>query len=167
MTIVYQPIGVIHSPFDTPENMPIQPASAASRPGWVEVFPAFERGLADLEGFSHLILIYHFHQVGGMRLTVTPFMDHQPRGVFATRAPLRPNPIGLSVVQLLSRVGCRLEIANLDVLDGTPLLDIKPYIPDFDQVLTARIGWLETARQQIPQRRSDGRFSDQDQERKD
>jgi tRNA-Thr(GGU) m(6)t(6)A37 methyltransferase TsaA len=158
VSIVYQPIGVIHSPFQSIENMPIQPTAAIGIRGTVELFEEFTAGLKDLEGFSHIILLYHFHRVTGSRLAVTPFLDQEPRGVFATRAPTRPNPIGLSAVRLLSIEGNVLQIENVDILDGTPLLDIKPYVPEFDHCEVERTGWLAAARGQVRDKRSDHRF---------
>jgi tRNA-Thr(GGU) m(6)t(6)A37 methyltransferase TsaA len=158
MEISYRPIGIIHSPFTNIEGMPIQPTGASGIQGTVEVFPEFAEGLKDLAGFSHIMLLYHFHQVQEAKLVVTPFMDPQPRGVFATRAPKRPNPIGLSIVRLLSIEQNILRIENVDILDGTPLLDIKPYVPDFDQPPADRVGWLEQAKGQVRRQRSDNRF---------
>lgn len=158
MEITYRPIGVIHSPFTEKKGMPIQPTGAANVRGTVEVLPEFAPGLADLAGFSHIILLYHFHRAGAARLTVTPFMDTQPRGLFSTRAPTRPNPIGLSIVRLLAVEQNKLYIENVDILDGTPVLDIKPYVPDFDQHPADRVGWLERAKGQVRNRRSDARF---------
>ena len=143
MHISYRPIGVIHSPFQTIEGMPIQPAGAAGVQGSVEVWQEFAAGLQDLEGFSHIILLYHFHRVKEARLVVTPFMDTEPRGVFATRAPKRPNPIGLSVVRLVGREENVLHIENVDILDSTPLLDLKPYVPALDAYPEAWVGWRE------------------------
>jgi len=158
MGISYRPIGVIHSPFTDIEGMPIQPTGAFGIKGTVEVFPEFVEGLKDLEGFSHVILLYHFHRVQGAKLVVTPFMDSRPHGVFATRAPKRPNPIGLSIVRLLGIEQNILRIENVDILDGTPLLDIKPYVPEFDQPPADRMGWLEQAKGRVQSKRSDGRF---------
>lgn len=158
MSIAYQPIGVIHSPFQSIERMPIQPAGATGIRGEVELFAEFAAGLKDLEGFSHIILLYHFHRVAQPRLIVTPFLDSESRGVFATRAPTRPNPIGLSIVKLLSVQGNLLQIENVDILDGTPLLDIKPYAPQFDHHEVQRTGWLASAKGKVTDRRSDGRF---------
>jgi tRNA-Thr(GGU) m(6)t(6)A37 methyltransferase TsaA len=158
MKIEYAPIGIIHSPFIEPEGMPIQPAGAKGAKGTVEVFKAFRRGLKDLEGFSHVILLYHFHRSRGFNLQVVPFMDSKLRGLFATRAPKRPNPIGLSVVQLEKIKGHVLHIRDVDILDGTPLLDIKPYVPKFDPPVKVRIGWLQKARNAVSNRRSDNRF---------
>ncbi len=138
--------------------MPIQPAGAIGVKGTVEVFEEYRPGLRDLDGFSHIILLYHFHRSQGYNLSVTPFMDSEPRGLFATRAPKRPNPIGLSVVQLDKIEGGMLHIQNVDILDGTPLLDIKPYVPDFDVAAGVRTGWLEKARKTVLDRKSDDRF---------
>lgn len=144
MKIAFQPIGVIHTPFTEPQGMPIQPAGAKGVKGTVEIFAEFRAGLKDLEGFSHIILLYHFHRSRGFTLEVVPFMDSEPRGLFATRAPRRPNPIGLSVVQLDRVQDGVLHIQNIDVLDGTPLLDIKPYVPGFDIRQDVRTGWYAT-----------------------
>jgi len=158
MKIEYQKIGLIHSPFKNIREMPIQPVGASGIKGIVEVFPAFTEGLKDVEGFSHIILLYHFHQIKESMLLVTPFLDSQPRGVFATRAPKRPNPIGLSVVKLDGIEGNILHVENVDILDGTPLLDIKPYIPQFDNHPADRVGWLEKAKGRVRNQKSDGRF---------
>jgi tRNA-Thr(GGU) m(6)t(6)A37 methyltransferase TsaA len=115
--------------------------------------------LKDLGGFSHIILIYHFHQISEKyALEVKPFLDDTPRGIFATRAPRRPNPIGISVVRLEKIEGARLYISNVDILDGTPLLDIKPYVPDFDREEDIRIGWLTNKVHQATSKKSDERF---------
>jgi len=138
--------------------MPIQPTGASGAQGIVEIFPQFQEGLSDLEGFSHIILLYHLHRSEGFRLTVTPFLDNQPRGLFSTRAPKRPNPIGLSVVKLVKREENTLHIENVDILDGTPLLDIKPYVPAFEPDIDIRVGWLEEANEEARNKRSDDRF---------
>jgi tRNA-Thr(GGU) m(6)t(6)A37 methyltransferase TsaA len=158
MKIEYQNIGLIHSPFNNIREMPIQSVGASGIKGIVEVFPAFTEGLKDVEGFSHIILLYHFHQIKESMLLVTPFLDSQPRGVFATRAPKRPNPIGLSVVKLDGIEGNILHVENVDILDGTPLLDIKPYVPEFDNHPADRVGWLEKAKGRVRSQKSDGRF---------
>jgi tRNA-Thr(GGU) m(6)t(6)A37 methyltransferase TsaA len=156
--IAYEPIGVIHSPYTSVENMPIQAAAASRTRGHVELLPEYVGGLADLVGFSHIILLYHFHLAGPPHLTVVPFLDREPRGIFATRAPLRPNPIGLSIVTLVGIAGTILTIEGIDVVDGTPLLDIKPYIPMFDHYEGARIGWLAGHESDLERKRSDDRF---------
>jgi len=158
MNIQLQPIGVIHTPFTDPKGMPIQPPGGARVQGTVEVFPAFREGLQDLDGFSHVILLYHFHRSDGYRLRMAPFMDSVERGLFATRAPRRPNAIGLSVVKLNRIEDGVLYVENLDILDGTPLVDIKPYVPEFDEQLDVRTGWLHEVRKTVSERRSDDRF---------
>lgn len=135
------PIGVIHSPFTQQKETPIQP-SLSQAIGHVEVYPEYAEGLHDLEGFSHIILLYVFHCSAGYALQVKPFLDKHPRGLFATRHPCRPNPIGISTLKLLAVQGNVLDIEGVDVLDGTPLLDIKPYVPGFDiKESEIRIGW--------------------------
>lgn len=141
--VEFRPIGVLHSPFREAAGTPIQGAFAPDAEGTAEVFEEFAEGLTDLEGFSHLYLIYLFDRSLDYALMVTPFRDSTPRGVFATRAPRRPNPLGLSIVRLLAREGNVLRLAEVDFLDGTPLLDIKPYVPAFDCRTDCRSGWLE------------------------
>lgn len=157
--IAFKPIGVLHSPFTDPAQMPAQPSSAAGVIGYAHIDPDFVGGLLDLDGFSHLILLYHFHRTQRQDLIVTPFFDHAPHGIFATRAPTRPNPIGLSVVELEAVDGATLHLRNVDFLDGTPLLDIKPYIPAFDHPAPVRTGWLAASPDEISRKRSDDRFS--------
>jgi len=156
--IVYRPIGILHTPFRDLAGMPIQPTGEASAPGTAEIFPSFADGLKDLEGFSHIILLYHLHQVKRTDLRVVPFLGMEVRGVFATRAPTRPNPIGLSVVRLQAIEDNVLHLANVDILDGTPLLDIKPYVPAFDRPKRARAGWLEVVQREVRTRQADDRF---------
>jgi tRNA-Thr(GGU) m(6)t(6)A37 methyltransferase TsaA len=157
MDIHYTPIGVVHSPHEHPEGTPIQPSRAEKVRGTVEVFPEYEDGLSDLEGFSHIILLCHLHRSSGYRLKVVPFLDTELRGVFATRAPRRPNPIGLSVVRLVERRGRILSIEGVDMLNGTPVLDIKPYVGEFDGRPRIRTGWLGRARSR--REVADDRFS--------
>lgn len=156
MTI--EPIGIVHSPFKDIAAMPIQPSGAHGIAGQIELHPELVEGLNDLDGFSHIIVIYQFHRVTATRLTVTPFLDSRPRGVFATRAPTRPNPLGLSVLTLIGISGNILLVENVDLLDGTPVLDIKPYVPEFDRPEKVRIGWLEQATDRSRTVRSDTRF---------
>ena len=156
--IRYKPIGVIHSPFRQPKGTPIQPAGAQGIDGRVEVFPEYAQGLKDLEGFSHVILIYHFHLSKGVSLKVKPFMDGEAHGVFAMRGPSRPNPIGISVVRLVKIEDNMLHIQDIDIVDGTPLLDIKPYVPKFDVREAEKIGWLEKNVHKLPTSKDDGRF---------
>ena len=156
--INYKPIGIIHSPFKEIEGTPIQPAGAEGIQATIEVFPEYSRGLKDLEGFSHIILLYHFHLTQGYSLEVKPFLDEATHGLFATRSPLRPNPIGVSVVRLIEVKGPVLQIEDVDIVDNTPLLDIKPYVPDFDQRTAVLTGWLSGKSDNVRIRRADKRF---------
>ena len=156
--IEFKPIGIIHTLFTKPEGVPIQPTGAVGIRGTIELFNEYHAGLKDLEGFSHIILLYHFHRSQGFNLQVVPFMDSELRGLFATRAPKRPNPIGISVVQLDKIENGVLHIQNVDIMDGTPLLDIKPYVPEFDSPQDIRTGWLGQARKTVSGRKSDNRF---------
>ena len=153
-----QHIGIIRSPFTELADMPIQPKGAADITGTIIIATELERGLDDIEGFSHLYLLYLFHRVQRTELSVVPFMDDKPRGIFSTRSPLRPNHIGLSIVELLGRDKNVLAIRGVDILDGTPLIDIKPYIAQFDEVGVSRSGWLSATAEEIRRRRSDNRF---------
>jgi tRNA-Thr(GGU) m(6)t(6)A37 methyltransferase TsaA len=141
--IIFTPVGVIRSPFTEQKGTPIQPKAAASIGGTVEVFPEYSAGLKDLDGFDRIILIYHLNCIKEGKLAVTPYLDNQPRGIFATRSPCRPNPIGISCVKLIAVRENILEIEELDILDGTPLLDIKPYVPGFDHFEVKRAGWFD------------------------
>lgn len=138
--------------------MPIQPAGAKGVAGTIEIDPRYQEGLADLDGFSHIILIYHFHLSEGYSLLVKPFLDENLRGVFSTRAPRRPNSMGLSVVRLVKVEGSTLYVENLDIVDGTPLLDIKPYVPDLNGITAARIGWLSGKVARAREAKADERF---------
>ena len=140
--VILKPIGIVHTPYKTREEIPYQ-GCKSNKVGEVEVFKEFQEGLFDLDGFSHLILLYLFHKSVSYSLKVKPFLDNNLRGIFATRHPRRPNPIGLSVVRLLAKKENILQIAEVDILDGTPLLDIKPYVPRFDQRDKVKVGWLE------------------------
>jgi len=153
-----QPIGTIHSPYTNLANMPIQPRGAADTAGRVEVFPDYADGLADLAGFSHIYLIYLFHKATRTELSVIPFMDTVKRGVYATRSPLRPNHLGMSLVQLTGIKDNFLHILGVDILNGTPLIDIKPYIPGFDHVENAESGWMTHSGDAVAEKRSDSRF---------
>jgi len=143
MEITMHSIGIIHSPFNKKDQTPIQ-SSRSQAVGLVELYPEFVDGLKDIENLSHIHLLYVFHESSGYTLQVKPFLDDQEHGIFTTRYPYRPNPIGLSTVRLVSRQGNELTIEGVDVLDGTPLLDIKPYVPDFDHRTDVRVGWYET-----------------------
>jgi len=137
-----KPIGIIRSPFRNKEETPIQPFKSKSI-GKIEIYKKYKKGLDDIDGFSHLILIYRFHKSKGFKLLVRPFLDNKLRGLFATRAPRRPNQIGISVVKLLSRKDNILIVKGIDALDKTPLLDIKPYVPEFSTTTKVKIGWLK------------------------
>jgi len=151
--VQYEPIGVIKTPYKMKKGTPIQPPGARDVKGTVELNPEYTDGLKDLDGFTHIILVYHFHRTDGHSLHVQPYMDQTKRGVFATRIPGRPNPIGISVVRLDEIQGNTLHVRDVDILDGTHLLDIKPYVPEFD----AEIGWLTNRVQRLQKTRSDGR----------
>ncbi len=153
--IRYKVIGVIHSPFTSPRGMPIQPAGARGVKGTVHLKEEYAPGLKDLEGFSHIILLYHFHLSRGSPLQLKPYMDDALRGVFATRAPTRPNPIGLSVVRLLKIEGKVLHVEDVDIVDSTPLLDIKPYVPEFDRREEVKRGWLSGRAERVEDARAD------------
>ena len=157
-TFTYTPIGTIHSPYEDLSGMPIQPTGARGVRGTIDIFPEYYNGLRDLDGFSRIILIFVFHKSTEYTLVVKPFLDDTQRGVFATRAPKRPNAIGLSIVRLTGMHGYTLAIEDVDILDGTPLLDIKPYVPAFDAYPDAASGWLEPVAQNAESFRSDARF---------
>jgi tRNA (adenine37-N6)-methyltransferase len=158
MPITLKSIGTIRTPFKTKEGMPIQSGGAKGVKGQIIIKEEFLPGLTDLNGFSHIILIYHFHKSKGYDLLTTPFLDNKKRGVFATRAPNRPNPVGISVVRLLRIQNNIIHIENVDMLDETPLLDIKPYIPDFDVHETEKTGWIENKTDKLSETKSDKRF---------
>jgi tRNA-Thr(GGU) m(6)t(6)A37 methyltransferase TsaA len=160
MAFSYRSIGIIRSPYKDPAGMPIQPQGARGVRGSVEIYEEYRPGLSDLEGFSRIILIYPFHRSAGYSLVVTPFLDTTPRGVFATRAPRRPNSIGLSIVRLEAVKDGELVIGDVDILDGTPLFDIKPYVPAFDLYPDERSGWLSGCDERVAEVRSDWRFLD-------
>jgi tRNA-Thr(GGU) m(6)t(6)A37 methyltransferase TsaA len=156
--ITYLPIGIIHSPFKDITGTPIQPSGARGVRGNIEIESEYVSGLKDLQEFSHIILIYHFHLVQGYDLEVKPFLDDQHHGVFATRAPRRPNAIGFSVVKLIHITDNILYIEDVDVIDGTPLLDLKPYVPMFDAPQVERTGWLSEKAQKVEKVKADDRF---------
>jgi len=150
------PIGIVHSPFAAPEGMPIQ-AALSDAVGTLEIYPEYRDGLSDIAGFDYLILLYHFHMIRREPLRVTPFLDDEPRGVFATRAPTRPNRIGLSVVKLLNVTENILDIGNIDMVSGTPVIDIKPYVPAFDSRTGCRVGWFADKLERAATVRADNR----------
>jgi len=158
--IRYKPIGIIHTPFEETKGTAIQPAGAKGTSGMVEVLPEYAEGLKDLDGFSHIILLYHFHLSKGATWIVEPFMDSVAHGVFAMRGPSRPNPIGISVVRLIQVEGNTLHVEDVDILDETPLLDIMPYVPSFDTRELERIGWLERNVHNLSASQDDGRFTE-------
>jgi len=161
MIFTLKQIATIHSPFCNLVNMPIQPKGAKDVYATIEFKKEYEEGLKDLDGFSHVYLIYHFHKVREPKLSVVPFNDktNTPRGVFSTRTPMHPNGLGLSVVELVSIEKNIVTIRGVDILDGTPLLDIKPYIENFDKVEgESRSGWMKSSHEEVSKKKSDDRF---------
>jgi tRNA-Thr(GGU) m(6)t(6)A37 methyltransferase TsaA len=157
--IIIKPIGTIHTPHIDINNMPIQPIAAEGIKGYIELLPEYVPGLKDLEGFSHITLIYHLHKIVGFSLEVIPFMDDQPRGIFSCKAPKRPNAIGISTVKLIGIEDNIIHIEQVDMLDGTPLIDIKPFYPRYDNRENVKIGWLEKNKDlPLGKLRSDERF---------
>ena len=156
--INYQPIGIIYSPFKEPKGTPIQPTAAKGIKGKIEVFPEYVDGLQDVDGFSYIILLYHCHLATGFSLKVKPFLDDALHGVFATRAPRRPNSIGLSIVNLIRIEENIIHIQDVDIIDGTPLLDIKPYVPEFNESQVVKTGWLEKNLNKLSEMKDDNRF---------
>ncbi len=156
--IRYKPIGMIHTPFEDTKNIPIQPSAAKGITGIIEIYPEYAKGLKDLDGFSHILLIYHFHLSEGFHLEVRPFLDENKRGVFSTRAPRRPNNIGISVVKLVRIEKNILHFENADMVNNTPLLDIKPFIPDMNPNDTVKTGWLTEVKHKMSYHKSDRRF---------
>jgi tRNA-Thr(GGU) m(6)t(6)A37 methyltransferase TsaA len=157
-TISYRPVGVVRSPFTRLTGMPLQSVAAQEIEGRIEIEPDLAPGLRDLDGFSHIHLVTHLHRGAPGGLEVVPFLDDTVRGIFATRSPRHPNPIGLSVVRLLAVTGPTLHVSGLDLVDGTPVLDIKPYVPEFDSVAAERMGWLHDAAARVHEVRADARF---------
>ena len=156
--IIFDPIGRVYSPFTDLAGMPIQPSGARDIEGHIELREGLEEGLCDLDGFSHAYIFYHFHKNEGYSLKVTPFMDNEPRGVFSTRAPRRPSMLGVSVVEIVKVEGNKMYIKGVDVLNGTPLLDIKPYVEKFDAISGTRSGWLTGNAEKSETLRADDRF---------
>lgn len=159
--MICHPIGIIRTPHLELENMPIQPSGAKGIEGQIEIFEEYIPGLEGLSGFSHIVLLYNLHKGKSPRLRVIPFLGDREQGVFATRAPCRPNPIGLSVVQLVSVKDNILTIQDVDMLDGTPLLDIKPFVPVLEDLSDLRTGWLEGITERLQPHKSDHRFRDE------
>jgi tRNA (adenine37-N6)-methyltransferase len=156
-SIIINPIGIIHSPFKIARGTPIQPGGSNAS-GEIEIFDKYRKGLTDLEGFSHIIVLYHFHKVEQEKLIVKPYMDSVFHGIFSTRSPARPNRIGISVLKLEKISGNQLFVQNLDMLDKTPVIDIKPYVPSMDFFKVEKIGWLENNVQRHKTTKDDGRF---------
>ena len=157
--ITYHAIGIVHSHFTAPEGTPIQPAAGKDVQATIEIFPDYVKGLIDLNGFSHIYVLFHMHLAKSKSLLVTPFLDTEQHGVFATRSPGRPNPIGLSVVQLEKIESNILHVKNIDIIDGSPVLDIKPYIPAFDVHEVYSSGWFEKNIHKLNTQKDDGRFT--------
>lgn len=157
-SLVYNPIGIIYSDFKESKGTPIQAKAAKGIKGKIEIFKEYEEGLKDIDGFSHIILIYHFHMSKKASLKAKPFLDNEEHGVFATRVPSRPNSIGLSVVKLEKVENNILHIENVDILDKTPILDIKPYVPNFDIHEADKIGWFNKNINNMNHVKDDGRF---------
>jgi tRNA-Thr(GGU) m(6)t(6)A37 methyltransferase TsaA len=158
LNVNYNPIGYVRSPFKDIEGMPIQPVGARGIAGCIEINPEFTEGLKDLEGFSHIFVLYHLHRISGYTLLVKPFLDTELHGIFATRSPKRPNAIGLSVLQLVKVTGNAVYVENIDILDGTPVLDIKPYVPKFDIWDADRTGWFTGKADGAEKCKADERF---------
>lgn len=158
MSISYSPIGYFRSPFKAVKGMPIQPLGGQNIEGSIEILPDFRAGLRDLEGFSHVFVLYHLHEIKGYDLMIQPFLDTKKHGVFATRSPKRPNPIGLSVMKLIEITDENVVLRGIDVLDNTPVIDIKPYVADFDQCDADSFGWFEGKSSNAVHHRSDERF---------
>lgn len=156
MQINYRPIGTVHSPHTTTDGMPVQPSRAEGIEGTIEINQEYAEGLADLDGFSHVVVIFHMHRAAPFKLRVVPYLDTEVRGLFATRAPARPNPIGVSVIKLLAIEESTLTVEGVDMLDGTPVLDIKPYVPEFDPGTGIRCGWLDSVKDRTAH--ADSRF---------
>jgi len=157
--ITLEPIGVIHTPYNQPQGTPIHPTGGRDVEGWIDIFPKFSDGLLDLDGFSHIVLVFYFHLIPEFQLLVTPFMDDKIRGVFATRSPRRPNHIGISVVRLVKIEGNKIYFKDCDILDGTPLLDVKPYFPDLNPDDKIEQGWTKGKQQGLQTKTDDGRFT--------
>jgi len=154
----YRPVGVVRSPFTAPAGMPLQSVAARDVHGQIEIYREFAAGLTDLDGFSHIHVLAHLHRGRPGGLTVVPFLDDTERGVFSTRSPRHPNPIGLSVMRLLSVNGTILQVTGIDLLDGTPVLDIKPYVLQFDAIAAERTGWLQRVAPRVHDTTADARF---------
>lgn len=156
--MIIEPIGMIYTPFKELENMPIQPKGASNTIGKLIIDQKYADGLKDLDGFSHIYLIYHFHKANRTELVTTPFMDSVPRGIFSTRSPLRPSHIGISITKIISIQDNIVTIEGIDILNETPLIDIKPYIPEFESVVDVKTGWMNKNDTDVKLKLSDNRF---------
>ncbi len=156
--ITYEPIGFFRSPFSDIKGMPIQPVGGMDYEGSIEILAEFRDGLKDLEGFSHLIVLSHLHRIKGYDLLVKPFLDNNYHGIFATRSPKRPNPVGFSIMEIRQVTATGVDLRGIDVIDGTPVIDIKPYVADFDIWQASRFGWFEGKSGQATRHKSDDRF---------
>ncbi|MCF7886579.1 MAG: tRNA (N6-threonylcarbamoyladenosine(37)-N6)-methyltransferase TrmO [Candidatus Marinimicrobia bacterium] len=156
--ITYKPIGKINTPFKRGKGTPIQPPAGKGIEGKIKLYPEYQKGLKDLDGFSHIILLYHMHKAKKYKLLAKPYMDNKTKGIFAIRAPSRPNPIGFSIVKLTKIKNNILYIQDLDILDETPLLDIKPWVGEFDDRENIKTGWLEDNVHKLHKTSADGRF---------
>ena len=159
-SVTFHPIGIVHSPYKEKVGTPIQANFDNETPGTIEIFAPYQEGLEGIEGFSHIYVLYVFDRAKEAKLKVKPFLKDIEVGVFATRAPSRPNPIGLSIVELKAREGWLLRVAGLDILDKTPVLDIKPYVPKFDIREVTRLGWMEGVMEDASRHRADARFGE-------
>ncbi len=156
--IIFSPIGTVESPHEDLKGMPIQPSGARGIQGRLHIRPELREGLVDLEGFSHIIVLYCFHKSHGYDLSVKPFLDTATHGVFATRAPRRPNPLGLSILRVIDVVENIITVEDIDIHNGTPILDIKPYVAAFDDCKADRFGWMDGKKDDVQEARSDDRF---------
>lgn len=158
MEMKFKAIGIIHSPYKTVENMPVQTSASKNVEAEIEIFDQYKEGLSDLDGFSHIYVIFFLNMVGEPKLKVIPFLDTVERGIFATRSPARPNAVGLSLAELVSVKGNRIIIRGVDMLDGSPVIDIKPYVPDFEICDNVKKGWFEGKTHKVKGILSDERF---------
>jgi tRNA-Thr(GGU) m(6)t(6)A37 methyltransferase TsaA len=152
--ISFTPIGYAETPHKTPKETPIQPVYCKDFTGRIIIKEEYADGLLDLEGFNYIHIIFYFHKAKDARLRVIPYLDDKLRGVFATRAPCRPNPIGMSIVKLISREDNILNVLEIDLLDGTPILDIKPYMTDFEYRADVLEGWRDSVKEEDAKRRA-------------
>ena len=158
--VTFHPIGIVHSPYKEKVGTPIQASFDDETQGTIEIFAPYQEGLEGIEGFSHIYVLYVFDRAAEAKLKASPFLRDITVGVFAMRAPSRPNPIGLSILELKARERGLLRVVGLDILDKTPVLDIKPYVPKFDIREVTRLGWMEGAMEDPSRHRADARFGE-------